>query len=208
MNTTKEQLIELVKLKLAGGDAPASVRGRYSPQEIEKYLDMVFDDMIYQTWLSGYKFNDFSQVDNYVKTFVLTVQYDSDREQKYVTLSVQPVPLPNNYAIRQVSPPKDQGAAFAFVDNTSQKVFTNLEVGRIGDTPTCYVEGQRIYFDDKFPVGLEKVMVKEIVPFSSLKDTDSVTIPGGNNAMIFEKVFEMMQKPPKVNQDNMAPKQV
>lgn len=208
MNTTKEQLIELVKRKAAGGDAPASIRGRFSPQEIEKFLDMVFDDMIYQTWKDGYKYNDFSQVDNYIKTFTLPIAYDSDREQNYVTLTVQPVPLPNNFALRQVSPPKNQSGAFAFVDNTSSPIFSNLEVSVMGDVCSCYVEGNKIYFDDKFPIGLTYVMVKMIVPFSSLRDTDSVTIPGGNNTLIFDKVFELMQKPPKVNQDNMVTKQV
>ena len=93
MNTTKEQLIELVQSKLSGGDAPAQIMGRYSTQEIEKYLDMVFDDMIFQTWVSGYKFNDFSQVDNYVKTFNLPILYDSARDEKYVQLKQKPLVL-------------------------------------------------------------------------------------------------------------------
>lgn len=208
MNLTKEELVYLVGERCAGGDAPASIRGRYHPAVISKYLDMVFDDMIYAGYLDGKKGGDYSQVDNYMKAFVLPIQYDSSRQERYVELTVQPVPLPDNFAIRSVSPPKNQNAAFAPIDNVSGPVWEELEVNFVSGVAGYYREDARLYFDDKYPEGLEQVMVKQIVPFSSLADTDSVTIPGGNNEVIFNKVCDMMlQKPPAVNQANMVTKQ-
>jgi len=43
---TKKELITTVQVKLAGGDAPADVRGVYHPITIENMISMIFDDLI------------------------------------------------------------------------------------------------------------------------------------------------------------------
>ncbi len=43
---TKKELITTCQVKLAGGDAPADVRGVYHPITIENMLGMIFDDLV------------------------------------------------------------------------------------------------------------------------------------------------------------------
>lgn len=43
---TKKELITTCQVKLAGGDAPADVRGVYHPITIENTLGMIFDDLV------------------------------------------------------------------------------------------------------------------------------------------------------------------
>ena len=43
---TKKELITTLQVKLAGGDAPADVRGVYHPITIENMIGMIFDDLI------------------------------------------------------------------------------------------------------------------------------------------------------------------
>ena len=43
---TKKELITTIQVKLAGGDAPADVRGVYHPITIENMVSMVFDDLV------------------------------------------------------------------------------------------------------------------------------------------------------------------
>jgi hypothetical protein len=42
----KQAAIELVQIYLAGGDAPADIRGTYHPQSIEAALGVVYDDLV------------------------------------------------------------------------------------------------------------------------------------------------------------------
>lgn len=209
---TKEELVDLIKLKCGGGDMPAELKGRYSPQEIEKYLEMVFDDTIYQTYVAGYKTGDFSQVDNYLLSYFFTPKYNSSRDQYYIELIPQPIPLPDNFSIRQVSLPKDQSFQFAPVDNTSSRVWSKLEADFVSPVIGYSVEAYLLFFDNKFPKNLasSSIMVKQIVPFSSLQDKNSVFVPGGNNTAVFEKVVQMMlTKPaPDTQGSNQNTKQV
>lgn len=43
---TKKELITTLQVKLAGGDAPADVRGVYHPVTIENMVSMIFDDLV------------------------------------------------------------------------------------------------------------------------------------------------------------------
>lgn len=193
----KEELIDLVKLNLAGGDASAEMKSRYSPQEIEKYCEMVFDDLVYQSYLDGDKTGDMSQVDNYQLPYFFPVLFDSRRRRHYIVLDPQPTPLPNNFGIRQICPPEDESNPFTPIDNVSSAVWAILEADSVSSVVGYMVEGNRVVFDYKFPKNLEEVMVKQIITFSALKDTDSVFIPGGNNTMIFEKVRALMLNKPQ-----------
>lgn len=192
----KQELVDLVKLNLGGGDASAEVKSRFHPKEIAKYIEMVYDDIFHELCVNGIKYGDFSPLDNYVLTYVLPIAYDNAREQYYTVLNPQPVPMPNNQSIRQVSPPKQQTLSFAPVTDNSSSVWAALEVDYVDSTPGYSVEGNNIYYDDKFPKGLENIMVKQIVPFSNLKDTDSVFVPGGNNTVMFQKVVALMMGKP------------
>lgn len=209
---TKEELIDLVKLNVTGGDAPAELKSRYSPQEIEKYLEMAFDDMVYQTYLDGYKTGDFSQVDNYMLSYIFDVQYNDDRDQYFVELIPQPIPLPDNFSIRQISLPKDQTLPFAPVDNVSASVWAELEADYVSPVIGYSVEAYLVYFDNKFPryMAKSKIMVKQIVPFSALEDNNSVFVTGGNNMMLVQKVIQMLLgKPqPDAQGSNMNTKQI
>jgi len=122
----------------------------------------------------------------------------------------QPVPLPGNLAIKQVSPPKDQTRPFAFIEDNSAAVWARLEASYVSDVPGVSVEGSNLYFDDKFPPLLEQIMVKQIVPFSALKNTDSVFVPGGNNTLMYQKVIALLlDKPmPDAQGSNQNVKQV
>lgn len=192
----KAELIDLVKRNLGGGDMPAELKSRFHPNEISKYIEMVYDDIFDAICKEGIKYGDYSALDNYLNTYIFATKYDSVREQYYIVLDPQPVPLPNNLGIRQVSPPKDQTFAFALVDDSSASVWDALESDYVSDVAGYSPEGNNIYFDNKYPRGLENVMVKQLVPFSSLRDNDSVFVPGGNNTLMFQKVLALMLNKP------------
>ena len=85
----KAVLIELIKENLAGGDAPAEIRGKYDPRIIEKYLDMAYNDVVFNLYEAGYqKGGDYSALDNFGKSYKVTIQEDKERKEYCSELSL------------------------------------------------------------------------------------------------------------------------
>lgn len=201
---TKEQWIELLNLKLSGGDAPAQIQGKYSPQEIEHYLTMAFSDVLVAAWVQ-----DPSMLNDYIKTKNLPVKFDASRNERYIDIYEDVLPLPNNSGVVQIKNPLNPNMQFDLLDINSPAVFTMLEVSIVNNVPGYYIEGQKAYFDSNLPPIVSNVLLKYITSFGGLSDTDEVIVPGGNNQPVFERVFQLMIKSiPSSNQDNMVDKQV
>lgn len=190
---TRDQFVELIRRNLQGSDAPAAIRGKYSEREIQLYAAMAYDDMVGIIGNEANKTKDYSLLDNFGKSYKRTIATDTERDEKYIDLDIQVVPLGDNMGIRQVSPYKGQQNAFQYRDNNAQAVFSKLLVDVVCSTPTYYVELPRIYFDDKIDKDLTTVMVKLIPPFSQLKGDDDVFVPGGQNGRVFQTVLELIQ---------------
>lgn len=204
MANTKEQWVELINLKLNGGDAPAQIEGRYSYQEIEIYLNLAFADVLTQAWAKSP-----DMISDYIRTKKCPISFDAMRDERYVQLNEEVLPLPENRGIVQIRQPKNPYMEFAINDVSSNSVFSQLEVGTIGERVGCYVEGKNIYFDYKLPKTVDEVMVKYITTFEGLGDDDAVIVPGGNNQAVVDAVYRLMLKDQQaVNQDNMVRKQV
>lgn len=201
---TKEQWIELINLKLSGGDAPASIQGKYSLPEIEHYLTLAFNDVLAAAWAQ-----DHSMLNDYIKSKKYTIKYDAVREERYIQVDATILPLPDNSGYVQLKYPKNPNLQFALLDVNSLPIFAELEVGRIDTKVGYYIESQKVIFDRNLPKVIEDIMLKYITSFGGLSDDDEVVVPGGNNQAVFSTVYQLMAKAlPSVNQDNMVDKQV
>lgn len=201
---TKEQWIELLNLKLSGGDAPAQIQGKYSLPEIEHYLTLAFNDVLAAAWLQ-----DHSMLNDYIKSKVYDIQTDTVRAERYIRVDVSVLPLRDNSGYAQLKYPQNPNIQFALLDLNSLPIFSELEVSKIDNKVGFYIESERIYFDKNLPKLVEQVMLKYITTFGGLGDTDEVIVPGGNNQAVFNAVYQLMFKNvPSVNQDNMVDKQV
>lgn len=198
---TKQNLIDLVRELLSGGDAPAEIRGKYHPRVVSLYLEMAYDDVISVTADEGAKVKDFSILDEFATPYTVPVLTDTSRERKYCTLPALVMPLPGNAAMRSVSPPLDETTQFVNVSMTSQPVWAVLEADYVSPKSGYWLEGERMYFDDMFPYGLEEVLMKIVSSFGDLQKTDRVPIPAGKNTLIFQRVFELMQQKKQNPQD-------
>lgn len=201
---TKEQWVELINLKLSGGDAPAQLQSKYSLPEIEHYLTLAFNDVLAAAWLQ-----DHSMLNDYIKYKVYDVKHDAVRDERYISVDVIVLPLRDNAGYAQLKYPRNPNIQFALLDLNSLPIFAELEVSKIDNKVGFYVESERIYFDSNLPKIVDQVMLKYITSFEGLSDTDEVTVPGGNNQAVFNSVYQLMGKGlPSVNQDNMVDKQV
>ena len=97
---TKAQLVDLFLDRLAGGDAPDEIRGKFHPLVIAKYIDVAYANFLEQTSLRARQTMDFLNLDYYRKTFTsVDVLNDSDRDEKYSQLPVPIVQLSGQESI-------------------------------------------------------------------------------------------------------------
>jgi len=190
--TTKVKLIQLGQESLAGGDAPAEIRGKYHSAVIEQYLDMAYADILQDQFDTAG--NDFTKFDNFAKGYQCTIAYNKETELKYFDLPVTLIPLsPKQAGIRSISMFKGQQMAFAPIQNSSIPMWDELEAMQV-DTETCaYMveENQCVLYKNAPDIGAI-LLVKVITPFAELKSSDTVYVPGGKNSILFQRMYQFM----------------
>ena len=205
---TREQWVDLVLDMLASGDAPQEIIGKYHPEIIDKHIGIAFDYLAAKVlYPEASKTNNWGALDAYAKAFEMVEIFDhTERQERYCNLPVQPISLPSNRGIRVVSPMTDQEYRFMYRDNNSNNIYGKLEVDDVVTVPRYYLEGQRLYFSKHLPFQLKYLLIKLIVPFSSLDYEDEVNIPQGYGKLVFDLVYQSLgaKRLEKVSNDNNA----
>jgi hypothetical protein len=215
----KINLVEMVSDFLAS-DMPGDMVSQYHPEIIKKYLENAFYQVVYQTWMTGKKFSDYSQLDAWTKTYRLQI-FDHSLLDGLglgnVRLPFPPVQLPNNMGIRQVSSYINESIVFAYLENTAIPIFQELEVSSIDTTPRFRLEQNdtlsgsetHILKLDKVPFGVMSpfydipptvayINVKMIVPLEEIGDYDDVAMPAGQEDLLVKQTIEFLKnKPPQ-----------
>ncbi len=190
-------------------DLAGDLKNKYHPEIIKTHLSNVFNQVIYNTWLNGKKFSDFSQLDAWSKSYVCTVLSQSGTNA-HLLLPYAPVQLPDGMGIRQVCDHDDSTNVFAPIEATANVVFAELEVDTMDDTPTYRLE-QNIYSTgagekshmlrlERLPVApsaITSIDVMLIVPIEVLDDYDDVAMPNGSEDTLIRQVIDIMSKKPQ-----------
>jgi hypothetical protein len=212
----KIHLIETIQDFLAS-DSAGDSKGIYHVEIIKSYLNNVFNQAIYNTWLNGKKFSDFSQLDAWSKTYTCTV-LNQCGARAYCLLPFAPVQLPDGHGIRQI---RNHylclyGAAigtqwvFAPIEATANVVFDELEVSTMDDTPTFRLEQSNVNVGagepshmlwlEKLPVAPEPLITSVdillITSLENLDDYDELSMPSGAEDSMIQQVIALMSKKP------------
>jgi hypothetical protein len=212
----KIQLIDAV-IDFLASDAAGDSKGTYHPEIAKVHLANVFNQIIYNTWLTGKKYGDFSQLDAWSKTYVIDV-LNQCAKKAYCLLPFAPVQLPNGMGIRQIRSHYSctyYGGAigdewiFAPIEATANAIFDELEVATMDDYPTWRLEqnnlntgaGERSHmlWLENLPVApnaISTVDIMLIVPFDAMDDYDDVAMPANMEDPIIRQVVDLMSKKP------------
>jgi len=195
----KIELQELIQDYLSGGDSPSDIKGKYHPEIIIKHMENAHHAIIFQTWLEGKNYADYSVLDGWARNYPLTIDTD------HVILPFPPVQLPDNRGILQVTPQNDLTNPFVYLETNAQGVFAALEASFVLLKPSFYLEQNpssstntdthRLMLSN-LPSGVTEVSVKMIVPLEQLDLFDEVAIPGGKENMMVQGVIELLRGKP------------
>lgn len=210
----KIHLIEAIQSWLSS-DAAGDIKGMYHPEELKIHLNDVFNQAVYNTWLNGKKFSDFSQLDAWSKTYEVDV-VDPSVASTYALLPFPPVQLPDNMGIRQVCDNADNTNVFAPIEATANVVFAELDVNTMDSTPTYRLEQSNVSIGvgeeshmlrlEKMPVAagttISTIDVLMIVPLDQIDDYDDVAMPAGSEDTLIRQVIDLMSKKPMPDTNN------
>lgn len=190
---TKQNLIDLVYDRLAS-QSNSDTKGRYHKKVIEKLIEIVLADLWANVNISINRYADLLRKDGFVKTFTgIEIDNDLERNEKYITLPVDYVKLPNDSGIVMVSPMQDQSYKCIRRANNLSSIYDTLGTQNYTDRIPYYVEGSKMFFPEIYkpiPDWFTKVLVK-LLTFSGLESNDPVNIPAGKGSEFFNMVFQM-----------------
>jgi hypothetical protein len=214
----KIHLVETIQSFLSSDNAGDS-KGMYHPEEIKIHLSNVFNQSVYNAWLNGKRYSDFSQLDAWSKTYEVDV-LNQCGDRAYCLLPFAPVQLPDGMGIRQLRthwacPVYGAGIGtewtFAPIEATANAIFDELEVSEMDDIPTYRLEQSNVNVGagekshmlwlEKLPIPPETLIttvdILMIVPIESLDDYDDVVLPTGSEDSLVRQVVDIMSRKPK-----------
>ena len=209
----KIHLIESISSFLASDNANDS-KGVFHPEEIAVHLNNVFNQSVYNAWLNGKKYSEFSQLDAWSKVYEVDVE-DQVGAKAHALLPFSPVQLPDGMGIRQVADHDTPVTVLVPIEATASVVFGALDVSTISSVPTYSLEqnshstgaGEESHMLrlEKMPTGadaIDSLDVLMIVPLDQLDSYDDVAMPSGMEENMISQVIEIMSKKPMPDTTN------
>lgn len=195
----KQQIIELIQRAISGGDAPADLKGRFHPKEIELYVALAFEalfngyqsdrnEMAAQMGLDAWKY------DKLTKSYKLDIEFDNDTEKFYSTLPINILSIVDNTGIRLIHPLKEETTAFFPRHQTDAFLMNGLDVNQFSNMVYYYLEGKTIWYTGSLDCNWKQVRAKLVLKFSEFDDTDDISLPDGKFPILMQMVMQMMQQ--------------
>jgi len=201
----KINLIESIASFLASDNAGDS-KGIYHPEEIKVHLSNVFNKAVYDSWLNGKRYSDFSQLDAWSKTYEVAVASQIGAKA-HGFLPFAPIQLPNGDGVRQIFDYDNEENVFAPVEATSDVIFAELEVSSMDSTPIWSIEQNNLNTGAgesshlirlrKLPIApdlITSIGVMMIVGLEQTDDYDEIICPAGLEDSFVRQVIDIMSK--------------
>lgn len=215
----KVHLIEAVQSFLAS-DLAGDMKSKYHPEEIKFWISTAFNQTIYNVWLNGKKYSDFSQLDAWSRTYEVTVLAQVGTNA-HALLPIAPIQLPDGMSIRLISDHDDSDTVLCPVEATSNPIFAELEVNTMDDMPTYRLEQSNVFVGageashmlklEKMPVAPDAITsldVMMVVSPDQVDDYDDLAIPAGSEDALVRMVIDLMVRKPQpdtLNDNNPQP---
>lgn len=195
----KNQLIELVKRNLTGGDSPSELRGRYHEREIELALQVAFGSLLNRNAtekkeLADELSQDTWKYDQLTKPYVLDIQKDATRNRYYSDLPVHILSITNNAGIRMITPTQEESTAFLPRKQQDSFLMNGLDVGQLSGLIYFSLEGQRIWYSGEIDSCWTSVLAKLVLEFSEFDDEDDISIPDGKDYELIQMAVQWMNQ--------------
>jgi len=189
--TTQYKLAEQV-LRIISGGTP-STDAQVTIQELAISVSQAFASVVRNRFFQAKTIGEQMIGGDLIYSFEsVPVKKDTAKDLFYSALPSTTISLPYDMGIYQISRMKDQKRAFIPLQNGFSALYENLKSvaleGRIG----YYLENDRVYFENITPSNqISTVLMKLVVPLSSLGIDDEVNMPDDIQAEIVSMAVQL-----------------
>jgi hypothetical protein len=192
----KIHIIDLVEDFLAGGDAPADVKGKYHREILTKWIELAWNSLINTVYDAGKANGDYDVLDPWARNYPLSIVSNS------VTLPYPPIHLSDGAGILQVADGRDSNFdptnVYAPISTTAYAVFNDLEAGNQSTVPMWYLEisntNAHVLKIVNKPTATTGVTVKMVIPLERVDDFTHVSVPKEGGKMIIQEVMSIIRQ--------------
>ncbi len=135
------------------------------------------------------------------------IQKDHDRDMLFSELPGNPMSLPNDYGVWQVSYQKNQRDTFIRMPNGAMGLYGDLPSAHLGGRDGFFVEGDKIFYNDNVTCCGDKILLKMVLSSGNISNDDSFPIPSDLETEVVRNVFQLYivqkQSPNDEQNDNI-----
>ena len=185
MATTKTQIAEQILRLLNSGDVTSDndIDIREVILAVEQERDRLVRLRLFESLQMGDVISSFDNV---------LIKNDSTKDMLYSNLPGNPLSLPNDYGVWQVSYQKNQKSSFIRMPNGSMGLYNGLPSSALGGRDGFFVEGNKIYYNDSVSDCCgNKVLIKMVLNSGSIANDVTFPIPADIQSEVIKNVIQL-----------------
>ena len=196
MATTKLQISEQILRILNSGDITND--NDIDIREIILAVEQERDRLVRLRLFESLQMGEMIVAGDVISSFDnVLIKKDHDKDMLYSELPGNPLSLPNDYGVWQVSYQKNQKSAFIRMPNGSMGLYNGLTSSALGGRDGFFVEGNRIYYNDSVSDCCgHTVLIKMVLNSGSIANDVIFPIPADIQSEVIKNVAQLysMQK--------------
>ena len=191
---TAREFIDLTIQRLSGGDFTPDQMAKFHPEVVRRHISSAFNQIIYDVFRKNP-----DELDLYAKRYDdITPTVDAVTSEYTCDLTKPVIQMPNNLGIRLVTAGDDINDIYYPISSQSAAIFDGLPVNTLDTSITYYLQGEKLFFRNMEAAdAAKKVIIKQVIPFAELADTDFVYIPAGQDEKIMAVILNLFNGLPQ-----------
>ena len=207
MATTKIKISEQILRLLKSGDVTSD--NDIDIREIILAVEQERDRLVRLRLFESLQMGEMIVAGDVISSFdSVLIKKDLDKDMLYSNLPGNPLSLPNDYGVWQVSYQSNQKDTFIRMPNGSMGLYNGLTSSSLGGRDGFFVEGNKIYYNDNVSDCCgHTVLIKMVLNSGSIADDIVFPIPADIQTEVIRNVLQLygstLQIPHDEQNDNI-----
>jgi len=167
----------------------------FHPEIIKGVIELAFNQVIFDLYMSGASKNDYSQLDAYIHPYYnVPVLCNEETDEYYSELPAAVIQLPMSRGIHSISLMKDRKVSFMFRANGESEIYENISgYSETNTIPTYEVQNWHVRYSRMTKeIAKEGVLMRLIPCFREWGDKDIIPAPSSKSMDIVQAVENML----------------
>jgi|TARA_R110000744_G_scaffold228413_1_gene346379 hypothetical protein len=191
MATTKLQIAEQILRLINSGDVTSD--NDIDIREIILAVEQERDRLVRLRLFESLQMGEMIVAGDVISSFDnVLIKKDSVKDMLYSDLPGNPLSLPNDYGVWQVSYQKNQKSSFIRMPNGSMGLYNGLPSSALGGRDGFFVEGNKIYYNDSVSDCCgNTILLKMVLNSGSIANNITFPIPADIQSEVIKNITQL-----------------